>query len=131
MAKTQQHANQRRRGVRFWPGQDREPTTGEMREREVLRITRRIAALERKRKSLNKAVKDISKELKTLRRALKIVLAPVFGPADIEFDSSDPRTAHLLVAESPLSSANPTPIRTAAERRKRETKPIPESWKVK
>lgn len=61
-----------------------EPINLDDKEREIMRLTRLIAALERKRRNYNAKSKLITKELKIQRRALKIVLAPMFQPMDIE-----------------------------------------------
>jgi len=78
------------RGVRLVIGRDKQTLTAqEMQQREIVRITRLIVKLERKRRNLRGQIKTITKELKILRRAQRVVLAPSFHPE--EFDSQEIR----------------------------------------
>ena len=76
-----------KRGVRLVIGRDKQTLTEqEMRQREILRITRLVVRLERERRKLRKRLKQIGSEMRLLRRAQRIVLAPYQAE---EFDSAD------------------------------------------
>lgn len=77
-----------KRGIRFVIGKDKQTLSAqEMRQREIIRITREVVKLERERRKARRRLKEIGKELRMLRRAQRIVLAPVFAE---EFESVTP-----------------------------------------
>jgi hypothetical protein len=77
-----------RRGVRIVIGRGKQTLTAqEMRQKEIMRITRLVLKLEKERRKLRRRIVEIGKELRTLKHAQRIVLAPVFQQAE-EFDST-------------------------------------------
>lgn len=77
-----------RRGVRIVIGRDKQTLTDqEMREREIIRITREIVKLERERRKLTKRQKAIKKELRLLRKCQRHLIRPSL-PAE-SFESSE------------------------------------------
>ena len=74
------------RGVRYVAGvQAPAPSAAQLREKEILRITRQIHTLTRKRNRLLREAKDITKLLRAMRRGLKLLIAQV--PELDEWDS--------------------------------------------
>lgn len=69
-------------------GRDKQTLTDqEMREREIIRITRLVVKLERERRTLKKRLKAIGKELRLQRQCQRHLLRPIL-PVE-EFDSED------------------------------------------
>lgn len=67
-----------RRGVRMVIGRDKQTLTDqEMREREIIRITRLVVKLEREQRNLKKRLKAISKDLRVQRKCQRHLLRPL------------------------------------------------------
>ena len=80
---------QTKRGIRIVIGKEPQTLTAqEMRQQEIMRIAKRIVRLEDERRKLRKRLKEIGVELRAQKRAQRIVLAPIFQPGEVEFDSA-------------------------------------------
>jgi hypothetical protein len=76
---------QHRRGLRLTAGRDKQTLTDqEMREREIIRVTRLVAKLERDRRKLRKRIKELSKDLRAQRRLQRHLLRPLLATEDLE-----------------------------------------------
>lgn len=77
---------QYRRGVRLKAGRDSKQTLTdqEMREREILRITRLVVKLEREQRRLKKRLKAIAKDLRIQRRCQRHLIRPLLDTESME-----------------------------------------------
>ena len=79
-----------RRGVRLMAGKEPQTLTDqEMREREIIRITRLVVKLERERRTLRKRLKAISKELRLQRKCQRHLLRPLLPVESFESEGNN------------------------------------------
>lgn len=74
-----------RRGVRHVQGRDKQTLTDqEMREREIIRITRLVVKLEREQRKLKRRLKEIAKDLRVQRKCQRHLLRPLLETEGFE-----------------------------------------------
>lgn len=77
------------RGIRFLAGEQPPPDMRSDLTKELLRQTRQLAALERRRRDYQKKVKALTKEIRARKRGLKMLVnRKQFVEGEIEFDSA-------------------------------------------
>ena len=82
------HAKQTARGVRYLAGTPREPNPLSDLTKELLRQTRTVAALERRRRDYKRKLLALSKEIRARKRGLKLLVnRKAFVNGEIELDS--------------------------------------------
>jgi hypothetical protein len=88
MSKKEPRTSQHRRGVRLAAGRGKQTLTDqEMREREIVRVTREVLNLEREQRKLKKRLKEIGKELRTRRKYQKHLIRPLLPAEDLGVQS--------------------------------------------
>lgn len=81
------HTTQHRRGVRAHAGTATPaPSAADLRQKEIMRISRRIVSLSRRRSRLLKQLETITGELRGQRRGLRKLIAEPL--VEFEFDSA-------------------------------------------